>query len=71
MKKMKLQIQTLTYNIMKISTNISLSINKDLLGQLKLTDDKFVVQEPYVPEEPKMQILEKPKTNNANSVELF
>lgn len=56
---------------MKISTNISLSINKDLLGQLKLTDDKFVVQEPYVTEEPKMQILEKPKTNNANSVELF
>lgn len=63
----------MTYNIMepKLEINLSLSINKDLLGQLNIQDDKFIIPESNVSEEPKMQILEKPKTNNANSVELF
>lgn len=56
----------------KLSINLSLDINKDLLGQINLQDDKFIIQEPNVPEEPKMQILEKPKTNNnTDSIELF
>lgn len=55
----------------KLSINLSLDINKDLLGQLNLQDDKFIIQEPNVSEEPKMQILEKPKPNNTDSMELF
>lgn len=38
----------------KLEINLSLDINKDLLGQLNLKDDKFIIQEPAVPEEPKM-----------------
>lgn len=56
---------------MKISTTLSLFINKDLSLDASALNDKFIIFEEPSTEEPKMQILEKTKTNNANSVELF
>lgn len=55
----------------QLSINLSLSINKDLLAQLNLNDDKFIITEPDVSDEPKMQVLVKPIPNNSESIELF
>lgn len=55
----------------KLEISLSLAINKDLLGQLNMPDDKFIIPEPDVSEEPKMQVLVKPIPNNSESIELF